>query len=208
MLTVFSFSLVCCLRVCSGHYTVYNKTIVFYPEKLVLGKNVYCKKYLGGNGVDVWNPLSSDQVNSYKQNKLTRDIFVTMGPMNRAVTSTSWLSMSGKMPSSLAVDAEVAKLVWYPGCTGLATYWDWQTDMKNYANSQYKSEFESGERRFNFICLQEFMKKYDPATGTHSRFVESMDHWGKGNTYPCRRDVLDGHAALFSNPGQLVRVAA
>lgn len=188
-----------------GHFTMYNKTVVFYPEKITIGQNVFCESYIGGNGVGVWNPNNEYELESYKSGELIRDMFVTQGPMNKAATATYWLSMTGFMPTSLNTTNEVGEMVWYEGCSAYSNFWNWRTDARtDYGiQSQFRPTSES-ERKSNVICMQEVQIKWDPANHRWDleNAVVDAGHWGE-YVYPGCGKVRAGLKATFEHPNYM-----
>ncbi len=174
-----------------GHFTVYNKTIVHDSAKVAIAQNVYCRAYLGGNGVRVWDPLDPTHVAAFTSGELICDMFVTSRLMRDSLDDnkrTWWRSLTGRMPSSMSVTRDVAQLVWYQGCEAFSQFWQLHTDAKDYFDDTYRCSAtnEAGnpaDRKANVICMQELQMKWSPADGKYSHIVQDKGHWGE-KVYP------------------------
>ncbi len=167
-----------------GHFTMYNTTMVTAPEKIAIAKNVFCRRYQGGNDMNVWNPFSIAHKNDYRDGRMgTASMFITLGLMNQSKPYAFWLSMTGVMPSSLNVDKAVARGVAYPGANAFSSHWGFGADngdgLVQSTRNQYSCTPNQLERKFNVICMQEVQiniyNSMDP-----SKPIVYMDkgHWG------------------------------
>jgi hypothetical protein len=156
--------------------------------------------------VGIWDGLSENHMAQYKSSNLIRDMFVTIGPMNKATTQTTWLSMAGKMPSTLNVSGEVNDIMWYEGCHAWASYWNWNAEAINYTDAKKYSAVQDVQpetRRFNVICMQELQMQFDPMSRQFSRPTTDKGHWGE-NVYPGCGKIRSGTSgATFTVPGYI-----
>lgn len=154
--------------------------------------------------MSVWDPNNRKHLLWYKDGQLRRDMFVTMGPMNRAATVTSWLSMTGAMPRSLDVDAEVKALLEYPGCWAWSQYWGWNANncRLEREGDAYSCVSDPLARKYNVICMQELQIRQDPTSGQWTDVTCDKGHWGSA-IYPGCADVFNGVKAYFEIPGYM-----
>lgn len=185
-----------------GHFTIYSKTIVFRPSKVIIYHNIYCRQPIGGNGIGIWNPLSDWDKEKFRDGRMVRSIFVTLGLMHKADTQTFWLSFTGRMPPTLSCSDEVAEEVQYEGCDAVAQFWNYRTDGgRNYASdAEYKTYTDANEQRFNVICMQDFQQKFNPVDRAYSLTTMNAGHWGTNSCYPGAAQVMRGALRHFDPP--------
>lgn len=183
--------------------SVYLCTVIKRPDKIALLPNIYCRDVLGGTDTTVNDPTNQDDVESWsRQDGSAKSMFVTAGPMNRAVPATSWLSFSGEVPASLPHNKDVAALVWYPGCEGVRMHWGLRTNGKTYGPPRVRDNNDAGGNDImcNVICMQAHENTYDPATRNMSRITQSKGHWGPRANYTGAASVMRGAARQFHIP--------
>jgi len=170
-----------------GNFTVYTTTVVLNPQMIALQHNTFSNNYIGGNGTRVWDPFNELHLNAYKAGEFINDIFFLLVPQKWVTYNRqSWMSLTGRMPRSLNVTADVNELVNLPGCDGWTKFWGFNTDGREYGNStfgQYRSHVSPFERKCNVICMQTFQIDYNPSTKLWDQVIESSDHWGP-RVYP------------------------
>jgi hypothetical protein len=180
--------------------------VVFAPEKIVVAHNVYCESYIGGWGVQVWDPLDTGAVQDYADGKMSADMFVTIRPM-KDQNLTKWRSLCGFMPKSMGVSGDVNQLVWYPGSHAVSTFWGFCTESG--ANGDYAGQGSIGsryvvgvnqmERKMNMVCMQGVQLKWEPSTKGFTTVVLDAGHWGDKIGVGAR-SVVDGHKLCFDEP--------
>lgn len=187
-----------------GHFTMYNKTVVFYPEMIAIQKHVWSNDYLGGCGVRLWNPLDEAHLNALRDQNYIADIFVTLVPQNKTQSEQLfWRSMTGRMPDSLSVEADINTLVDYEGARGLTHMWHFRTNGVNYGQTNFGA-YRAGEdtklqRACNVICMQEFQLKFNPSNSHYDLHTEEKGHWGS-NVYAGCGQVRAGRKQGFEIP--------
>lgn len=162
---------------------------------------VYCKKYIGGNGVEVWDATDDSHVNALRDSNYICSIFPTFHGMNDK-SRLWWRSVTGEMPSSLSVTQEVNESVWYPGSSAVANYWEMHTNARDYAHQQYKCTTSEANRKQNVICMQEVQLKWNPALSNWSTVVRDFGHWGD-KVYPGCNQVREGKKSTFETPSYM-----
>ena len=140
--------------------------------------------YIGGAGHSVWDSTNDHHINSYKNGSLIRDMFVVMIWMKNANPDSWWLSLSGKMPSSLSVEKNVDDMVYYPGCRAYSDFWGWSTDSVDYLTKDRRfvctvpGSHSDATRKYNMITCDEGRFDYMPGVG-FEHWHDEHGHWGK-----------------------------
>jgi hypothetical protein len=185
-----------------GHYTIYTKTIVKDPQRIVIMRNIFCNKYMGGNDATIWDPLDPDHLRAFASKKMEQSIFVTAGLMSKAENNRSiFLSFTGEMPSTIPCSAEVANHVRYEGCSAVAKHWGYNTNGFSYrSNDPYRCAANINERAYNVICMQYYQAQWSDETNSFSRTTLNTGHWGKDAPCPGNAAVLRGARLVFDPP--------
>jgi hypothetical protein len=165
---------------------------------------VFCAGYLGGNGMRPWNPTSNRHLQMFKDGRMQEyAIFTTLGPMNRAIPNTSWLSMSGTMPSRLNASRLVQDEMRYQGHTAVSRMWGFNPENAVVASGEerYSAENNDMARKYNVICMQELQIQYEPTgtggDGCWKKVTIDQGHWGEkvypgcGKVYTCDETFLN-----------------
>jgi hypothetical protein len=185
-------------KVVYGHYTLYLRTIVTQPERIIIAYDIYSTGYFGGNGPDVWDACDEDDVSGFADNVMARDIFVTYQAMNESGSngknSSSWRSLTGIMPSSYSVSSDVNEKMHYPGCAGVAQMWGWKTDNIDFNDRSYHAMLSDHGNRSNVICFQDFQIRSTGSGGFES--TREAGHWGP-HVYEGCGVVRDGKSHSF-----------
>lgn len=175
-----------------GHLTMYNKSVVFSPGMIAMEENVYCRQYLGGNGVRVADPLNPSHTSAYHSGTIPFDAFVTLTPLNAVNRHERWRCITGSdLPTSLSAAPEVAETMAYPGAAGFAQFWQMQCSGRTYLSSQYRCAADVSDRKLNVICRQMMIMKYNPQTKANDRATLDAGHWGP-QVYPGCGQVRNG----------------
>lgn len=185
-----------------GHFTLYFKTVIYHEENLLLVEDVVCLGYVGGNGVQAWDPLNDTDVQNYAEGKIEKDIFVTYSAMSQASHArglTTWRSITGVMPASLSASFEVNELMRYPGAVKFGEFWGFHSDARDYGQTAFQVGSDVSARRSNVICMQAAQRKYQPHTKTWSLHIRSSEHWGD-KVYAGVGKVRDGTELRLEMP--------
>jgi len=169
-----------------GHYSVYFKTIVTEPKMIHIFDNAFIQKYIGGHGVQAWNPLNESHKQHYKDGRLDRDIFVTMQPMNRWCTPSFFLPFTGRLPTGDTVDVEFAKQMYYPACEAITTTWAVPMNGRAYGGEDGQSVHNP---KSNQMCMQELQIRYDSKSKQITHVIRDQGHLG---------DVYAGHLKVIN----------
>lgn len=180
-----------------GHFTLYFKTIIMFPERIVIAENVYCNEYVQGNGTEVWNPFDETHMSEYTSGNLICDVFVTVQFMkDTGSVRSTWRSITGQMPRSMSVDASVDNLVFFPGCAAFTEYWSISPNGPD--RERYRAD-GSNDSKSNVICMQELQLRYDPSERKYSSVTRDSGHFGP-NVYAGCGDVRSGGECKFEVP--------
>lgn len=186
-----------------GHFTQYTKTAVTDPAKVIIGHNVYCDKYLGGNGVQIWDPLNEEHTNAYRDGEMICDAFVTLSAMKdsgASAQSSFWTSLTGKVPKSLNASAGVNDMMHFPGAAGFTSFWGFVTDAHDFADRTYRANQEAADRKQNVICMREFQIRYDPETKRMDHFTRDAGMWGACIYEGCGKVICGQQTSIFQTP--------
>lgn len=209
---------------------LYSKTIVFNPSFIILSHNLvssrrilpgfavaasltrlnlcvfqYCRGYVRGAGVQVWDPLNARHMNNATDALQTCDMYVTLVPMRSTTDDAQqWRSLTGVAPLSLSAAASVNEVMWYPGCAALRDYWNWDESALQYGAERDAAKYDavsSGEQRLrqNVICMQEFQMRYNPSSKLYDRVTINAGHWGDA-VYEGMKQVINGTKHVFERP--------
>jgi len=187
-----------------GHYTVHFKPLVLKPERIIVIPDVHVSKYLGGNGLAINDPLNEDHKRAWAEGR-GADIFVTAHPQtDHNKLSHSWCSITGKLPSHIPHDQDVARMLHYPGCDDFARYWGFNGETGS-NDGPYNPNTSLLDLNQNVMCFQDFQIVWSPTgggadVGTFSKYILSEGHFGKYACYAGSADVTSGIKPVFSMP--------
>jgi hypothetical protein len=176
-----------------GHFTMYAKSVVMFPQYIVRADNIVCLDYVGGNGHLIWNPANDDHVDSYRANELICDVF--MVPIIRGTWTPNWhiMDISGRYNERVSPNAEARASTDYgPMAAILGEIWGWRAII----SPQQKDYFAQFAPKFNTVVFQEHQKLYDPNRGDYSVYKIDRGHWGS-RVYPGCGEVRRGNSLYF-----------
>lgn len=184
------------------HFTfaMYYKGIVHSGRDLLRIPDVYCRRYVGGNGLQTWDPTNPSHVSLYttntQQNEIAKDGFVKACDMWHDHSTTTVRDITGEFPAKFPATREDKERTQYPGSKTLCQKWRWTNAnvMKedNYYNqSQYVP-------RWNTILCQDHQGMWD-GKGGFSRIIENRGAWGNNIYNGCSSDRSGGTLESKSN---------
>lgn len=132
-----------------GHFTMYGKTVVHEPRKVVHAYNAFCKGYNGGNGHVFNDPTDGQHMEDYKSGLLLRDIFFTPVPISYRVTRNN-MSMTGNYPAAMNASGDAQLATNYHGASIWSKHYNWVAAM-NPVTEQHDATIKA---QFNTICFQ------------------------------------------------------
>lgn len=179
-----------------GHFTMYAKSIVMFPEFIVRVDNVLCKRYIGGNDVATWDPLDEEDRDNYRTNELTKAQFLI--PILKGSWKPSpdahFMDITTRFNERLYPDAQAKKATDY-GPIGriMGELWGWRS-ISSPANKGY---FDNFAPKFNTLVFREHTRIYNQETKTEEITMDS-GHWGK-QVYPGCGRVRRGEEMYFKD---------
>lgn len=194
------------LKTVFGHYTVYMSAVLKDPSKIAMQRDVYCRGVLTGTTLDVWDPLNITHKLQFGNGDMdVASMFVTLGLMSLAKNDrSSWLSITGRLPSAYSANAEAQAHVYYHGCNAFSEHWNYNTDAaKHYAARFDKINMAGNEhdQRYNVMCLQGYQRKWDQDEGGFGTTVVNTGHWGIDAPAPGNAAVIRGVQLEFTPSG-------
>lgn len=179
-----------------GHFTMYAKTVVLKPEKIVQANNIIVLDYNGGNNTGIWDPLDKHHVGAYRQNELKYDIFLLPTLPGYSVDDANFLDITGRFNAALGVDAETQMRTYYgPAAKIWGDVWGWRS--VNWGK-KYVSDVAP---KFNTLCFQERQRYYSHSTKDWTAEVQNRGHFGH-NVYPGSGSVANGGEMYFRPEGK------
>jgi len=190
-----------------GHLSLYFKTLLERPELRAMIPNIMCNGgYLGGGGVQPWNPNDRQAMRDFVAGQLTRDMIVWLRPMKDAVRDFPIASITGRFPRSVKVVPQDSNKLEFVGCDVLARFYGIDTDGKNYGPlAEYTNDTDEAVQH-NVIEFQGYQRSYNPATGDYTVVIEDRGHWGPDGSRPGASAVFRGNMAQFEHPQQMQSV--
>lgn len=174
-----------------GHFTCYFKTVVHDTSKLVLGYNVLCTDYNGGNGHEIYNPLDRNDREAYRKGYLVKDMFVCAVPRGwKPPFNGGWaMDITGRWSQRLTKACSLSNVDYhYPSAPIYSEIWGWQSVYSDLAyESKFKSTPDSGNGasyggaasiQYNTLVLQQHQFLYNPGSGNYDFVVKEQTHWG------------------------------
>jgi hypothetical protein len=162
-----------------GHFTMYNKTVIWSRQHLIVIRNVFCKDYLGGNGTRVWDPLDPLDVDNYHQNELTRDMFVLPIPIS-CHTNSRHMDITGQYHPSLSPSKELNEETNLFRMDIFVRHWGWNQHQRD---PTVKFFWADVSPRMNTICFQAHQGVWNQASKNWDNIITEKGHWGQ-NVYP------------------------
>lgn len=162
-----------------GHFTYYAKSQVLKSNKIIHGRNVVCRDYLGGNGHRAWDASNPDDREDYQGGNLTNDIFFVPVLMNHQV-DTNHMDITGVYHPDIAANEEVNRATHYDAAAIYRQYWGWRNNIVSLTDKKYSNVHKA---RDNTICFQEHQHLYNHGSGKFDLTIIDKGHWGD-RVYP------------------------
>lgn len=170
-----------------GHFTMYNKTVIWSRQHIVHARNVFCRDYKGGNGTSVWDPLNPDDVDAYITNNLKYDIFWIPKPIGH-YTSSKHQSITGCYPKELQASKEVNEASQSYRREVFVKHWRWQNQEKR--DPLTPTIYQ--DAKHNIIVFQAHQGVYNHATKFPDRIITEKGHWGPNVYATCGKTRKGG----------------
>jgi hypothetical protein len=159
-----------------GHFTMYNKTVIWSRQHIVHARNVFIRDYLGGNGTLVYDPLDAIDVESYSIGQIERDIHLIPCPIS-TFTNARQFDISGSYHPNLSPSKQSSEETDFFGLRIYGKRWGW-TSRQLQRDPLDTSFFSEGNPKTNTICFQGHQGIYNHATGNLDRIITEKGHWG------------------------------
>ncbi len=173
-----------------GHFTFYNKTIVWNSRYIVMMRNILCKDYIGGGGGRVWNPLDKNDRDDYRSNDLTRDMFYAPVPIGWK-TDSFHLDITGRYHASISANRNVSESTHYPSADIMCAVWGF-LNLKSPMDTAGSYSADTAPK-FNTLAFQAHDFSYNHQTKGYTRVTMEKSHWGS-RVYPGCGEVRRGQA--------------
>jgi hypothetical protein len=185
-------------KIVYGNYSVYFSPVVRRPEKLVVFPDVFVCGYHGGGGVTINDPNSEASKAAWAAGR-GASMFVLAIPMNEInKLPHSWMSITGRLPSHIPCDPEVAEAMLYPGCDAVARCWGF-TNVPNRADHlKYKQRTNPRELRQNVMCFQDLQVGWSTNRQNFSNYTLNTDGFGQSSRDQDAKHVFAGSRPVFS----------
>ncbi len=182
----------------------YIKTLVMHAKFLVVAHNVFCKRYVGGNGhavYDASDPNDLDEVKSGPDSGvMSKSIFV-LPTLALWEAPKSMFDISGQLHRDLAAQASVSESIvdmCPPGIKACAAVWGFTP----FVNALEKDYFADIKARYNTIVHQDYQRNYKTHgidKGDWTDHTYSKTHWGS-RVYTGCGEVRNGKSMYLQEP--------
>jgi hypothetical protein len=195
-----------------GHFTFYSKSIVKNPKNYVIVEDVFCRKYIGGEGSGIFSAKTyKEQRSEGTLGKLEESLILVAVPKGTDKQLDSVLDVTGRFHPSV-----------YEQYNGKS-----DTSEEHYPNSQYvfgalgmqqadpfrqtsQDEFLNRVQRVNTVCFRGHTKMRKLGSGTTKEEWKVVQHgeghWGP-NVYAGVKKVRNGAMAFIEDQGYKVELA-
>jgi len=167
-------------------FAQYYKGIIYSGKELMRVHDVYCRRYRGGNGITVWDPLDPTDKQKYRSgHDLAKSIFAIPMPMWTDNSSGQPYDLTGEYPYEFHTNEIEQERNRYAVSQVLCEIWGWTNTnaMKedNYYNTSHYLP------RFNTIMAQDHTGRLD-RDGKYTRTIENCGAWGPNIYNGCSFD--------------------
>jgi len=153
-------------------------------------RNCFCRKYVRGNGLSVFDPLNPTDIDEYvSKHQINHDVFFAPIPANYRSPSYI-LDISGSFHSAHHASLKAQRCTQYPSAQIMSATWGFKHVDPNPTSTAWKDE--KALPKYNTLCFQASQDNYDHARKAWSARTVSRGHFGP-NEYDGVRDVRDGY---------------
>jgi len=170
-----------------GNFTMYGKTVILHRELIVFARDAYCRAYIRGNGVKVYDPENMTEVAHFHRGTLRRDIFVVAVPINEPLATNEKLTLdlTGFLHPDLGGPREgygTDETPQYSTARIYSEHWHFNTPSNPLSRPLYSME----EQRpiTNTLMRQDHQGMYDYVTKHYDLIISNCGAWG-----PCYEGV-------------------
>jgi hypothetical protein len=173
------------------HYTAYLTAVVMYPKNVYVVEDMYCKKYLGGMGVEFWSPTA------YKNATSRRDRSIICAPVPPNFKKVEKrIDMRGRWYTEHTmglVTKERYDKPLYPGAGRMCH------NFGLYDASRRDKQSNRGRIAAQFVCAQGMEWYFNPITGQFDDFTTEKSPFGN-KVYPGCGQVRNGELMFLEDP--------
>jgi hypothetical protein len=173
------------------HYTAYLTAVVMYPKNVYVVEDMYCKKYLGGMGVEFWSPTA------YKNATSRRDRSIICAPVPPNFKKVEKrIDMRGRWYTEHTmglVTKERYDKPLYPGAGRMCH------NFGLYDASRRDKQSNRGRIAAQFVCAQGMEWYFNPITGQFDDFTTEKSPFGN-KVYPGCGQVRNGEMMFLEDP--------
>jgi hypothetical protein len=181
-----------------GHFTMYMKCVVQDAKMIIHARDIFCRRYVQGNGHRVWNALDTDDVEPYQSDEMVKDMFLVAIPMNMKFEGVWFMDIRGKHHESISCDLSNQAETSYPGASAYARHWGWDAnDQLDPLDAQYQPEAYAPH--FQTLVFQAYMGHYDHHTKQYTKRICNSGHWGP-KTGPGTAEGRSGKSMYIPTP--------
>lgn len=178
-----------------GHFTMYNKTVLWSRQHIVHAYNIYCRKYIGGAGTQVWDALDSLDVEDYRIGNRSCDLFVIPIHISGHVNIKQF-DITGNYHPALSASKAATEFTRYHGHEIISKHWGWR-NQKNPLDAAY---FQDASPNMNTIVYQDHQVGYNPSTGKFENIISNKGHWGPSVYDGCGKTRSGGQGTKVLRP--------
>jgi hypothetical protein len=174
------------------HYTTYLSAIVLSPKDVYVVEDLFCKRYLGGLGVEFWTPDAYQNASSRRM----RSIMAVMVPAQTKRLEPK-LDVRGRWYTEQKmglVSEERFSRPLYPGAARANAIWGWY--------DQGRRDRHTGRDRVpaNYVVWQGHEWYYNPKSGLFDDFTPEQGNFGYKVYAGCGK-VRNGALKYLTDPG-------
>lgn len=178
----------------AGSVALYYKGMLNGGETVLRVPDVFCRAYVGGNGVEVWDPLNEEDIDAYtgtaNRIQFHKHMFVVPEWMHKDHSAITYRDITGQFPEALDGNAKEKDACAYSTAAVLCETWKWTNE---YAAGP--DNYETASRRLprhNTIVCQDWQRMYD-GNGGYTRVKSNKGVWSNSAIYDgCSADRSGG----------------
>jgi hypothetical protein len=168
-----------------GHLTLDMKSVVLDERRLIHGRDIVCREYLGGNDHLIWDASDPADKEDFDSGNLHKSIFMVPMLMNTKIETTH-RDITGHYPAELMADAQAAKDTENKVSEIYANYWGWRNTINSLNN--YKFSNDTQVMNGNTIVWQEHQFLYNHGSKKWDIVIIHAGHWGNRIYSGCSAD--------------------
>jgi len=173
-------------------FAMYYKGVLNGGKNLIRIPDVFCRQYLGGNGLQVWDPLNPEDIAMYRSSApgtdTKRDMFVRLIDYYSEYTNNV-MDITGIFPLEVKCTDKEAMECSYSASKVLCETWGWE-NARCMEPDTYKNRVEYVPR-FNTIMMQDHVGRWD-GNGKYTNIIRNAGAWAQRIYDGCSRERCGG----------------